>query len=103
MASLTPVVDTHPDTTHTLRIGSPFPALEAYARSLDLEHMDSMEHSHIPYVVLLVRAASEWKDKVGDFLPALTPARVSAQHSRREDRVQEGAELVAPQVGRGEL
>lgn len=26
--------------------------------------MDSMEHSHIPFVVLLVRAASQWKDKV---------------------------------------
>ncbi|KAK1925463.1 putative ubiquitin-activating enzyme subunit [Papiliotrema laurentii] len=63
------VVDTHPDSTHTLRIDQPFPALEAYARDLDLDSMDSMEHSHIPFVVLLVRAASQWKDKHGGKLP----------------------------------
>lgn len=58
------VMDTHPDTTHTLRIDAPFPALEAYARGLDLDKMDSHEHSHIPWVVLLVRAASLWKESV---------------------------------------
>lgn len=58
------VVDTHPDSTHTLRIDRPFPELEQYARSLNLDAMDSMEHSHIPWVVLLVRAGCEWKDAV---------------------------------------
>lgn len=58
------VVDTHPDTTHTLRIGAPFPALEEYARGLDFDSMDSHAHSHIPWVVLLVRAVSVWKETV---------------------------------------
>ena len=58
------VVDTHPDTTHTLRIDQPFAFLEAYARGLDIVAMDSMEHSHVPYVVLLVRAGCEWRDSV---------------------------------------
>lgn len=58
------VVDTHPDTTHTLRIDKPFPALEAYARSLNMAEMDSMEFSHVPWVVLLVRAGALWRDKV---------------------------------------
>jgi amyloid beta precursor protein binding protein 1 len=58
------VVDTHPDTTHTLRIDQTFAALERYARELDLNNMDSMEHSHVPWVVLLVRAGCEWKDAV---------------------------------------
>jgi amyloid beta precursor protein binding protein 1 len=58
------VVDTHPDTTHTLRIDSPFPALESYARELKLEGMDSMDFSHVPWVVLLVRAAGQWKEEV---------------------------------------
>ena len=48
--------DTHPDHSHTLRIDTPFKALEDYALSLDLESMDSMEHSHVPYVLLLIRA-----------------------------------------------
>ena len=60
------VVDSHPDSTHTLRIDTPFPALEAYAKGLDLESMDSMEHSHIPWVVLLVKAASIWEDSVSE-------------------------------------
>lgn len=60
------VVDTHPDSSHTLRVDHPFPALEEYASKLDLDAMDSMEHSHVPFVVLLVRAAAQWKDFVSD-------------------------------------
>lgn len=55
------VVDSHPDTTHTLRLDRPFEALRTYATGLDLEAMDSMEHSHVPYVVLLVRALETYK------------------------------------------
>jgi len=62
------VVDSHPDSTHTLRVDTPFPALEAYAKGLDLESMDSMEHSHVPWVVLLVKAASIWKDSVSELV-----------------------------------
>ena len=58
------VVDTHPDTTHTLRIDQPFPALEQYARELDMDAMDSMDYSHVPWVVLLVRTGCAWKDGV---------------------------------------
>ncbi|BEI88551.1 uncharacterized protein CcaverHIS019_0112690 [Cutaneotrichosporon cavernicola] len=63
------VVDTHPDTTHTLRIDAPFPALEEYARGLDLESMEVHVHSHIPWVVLLVRATSQWKESHNGNLP----------------------------------
>lgn len=63
-ADAVPVVDTHPETTHTLRIDEPFPALEKYARGMDLAAMDSLEHSHIPWVLLLVRAVSIWKEQV---------------------------------------
>ena len=58
------MVDSHPDTTHTLRIDQPFPALEKYARELDMDNMDSMEHSHVPWVIILVRAGCKWKDSV---------------------------------------
>jgi amyloid beta precursor protein binding protein 1 len=50
------VIDTHPDHAYTLRIDQPFEQLEKYALGLDLDGMDSMEHSHVPYVVLLIRA-----------------------------------------------
>lgn len=58
------VSDTHPEQTHTLRVDQPFPELEKLARGLDFESMDSMEHSHVPWVVILARAVSVWKDDV---------------------------------------
>jgi amyloid beta precursor protein binding protein 1 len=64
LISLQPVVDTHPDTLHTLRIDAPFPALKKYATEMDLEAMDSMEHSHVPYVALLVKTLEDWKSTV---------------------------------------
>jgi amyloid beta precursor protein binding protein 1 len=50
--------------THTLRIDQAFSALADYARSLDLDDMDSTEHSHVPWAVLLVKASLEWKESV---------------------------------------
>lgn len=58
------VVDTHPDTLHTLRIDNPFEELKEYAVGLDMESMDSMEHSHVPYVILLVKCVEDWKKTV---------------------------------------
>lgn len=58
------VSDTHPEQTHTLRVDQPFSELEKTARSLDYEAMDSMEHSHVPWVVILARAVSLWRDSV---------------------------------------
>lgn len=55
------VVDTHPDHQHTLRLDTPFPALQEYADGLDLEKMDSMEHSHIPFVLLLIRSLKAFR------------------------------------------
>ncbi|KAJ9128204.1 hypothetical protein QFC24_000496 [Naganishia onofrii] len=55
------IVDTHPDSTHTLRLDQPFQELKDFALGLDMESMDSMEHSHIPYVILLVRALERFK------------------------------------------
>nr|XP_019049437.1 amyloid beta protein binding protein 1 [Kwoniella bestiolae CBS 10118]OCF28367.1 amyloid beta protein binding protein 1 [Kwoniella bestiolae CBS 10118] len=79
------VVDTHPDTTHTLRLDEPFPSLEEHARSLDLSTMDSMEHSHIPWVVLLVRAASLWKESRGGKLPGTSEEKARFKKSIKED------------------
>jgi amyloid beta precursor protein binding protein 1 len=54
-------VDTHPDSTHTLRLDRPFQELKEFATGLDMDSMDSMEHSHVPYVILLVRALERFK------------------------------------------
>ncbi|GHJ85507.1 hypothetical protein NliqN6_1909 [Naganishia liquefaciens] len=55
------IVDTHAESAFTLRLDRPFQALSDYAKNLDMESMDSMEHSHVPYAVLLVRALERFK------------------------------------------
>lgn len=58
------VIESHSETTPSLRIDKAFPALLEHALSLDLPNMDQTEHAHIPYVVLLVRALEDWKSSV---------------------------------------
>ncbi|OWT36091.1 amyloid beta protein binding protein 1 [Cryptococcus neoformans] len=81
------VIDSHPDSTHTLRIDQPFPALEQHARSLDLPHMDSMEHSHIPWVILLVRAASLWKESHGGKLPETSEEKAEFKEKLKAEKI----------------
>jgi amyloid beta precursor protein binding protein 1 len=69
-----PVIETHSDERGALRIDRPFPALAEWAAGLDLAGMDSTEHSHVPYVVLLVRALQDWKAAVRP-RPLSPPAR----------------------------
>lgn len=38
-----------------LRLTAPWPELEAFAASFDLEALDSMGHKHVPYAVLLLQ------------------------------------------------
>ncbi|WWC86452.1 uncharacterized protein L201_001329 [Kwoniella dendrophila CBS 6074] len=81
------VVDTHPDTTHTLRLDSPFKLLEEHARSLDLTSMDSMEHSHIPWVVILVRAGILWRDSHEGKLPETSEEKAEFKELLKKEKV----------------
>ncbi|OCF37667.1 amyloid beta protein binding protein 1 [Kwoniella heveanensis BCC8398] len=81
------VVDTHPDTTHTLRLDTPFSSLEQHARSLDYSTMDSMEHSHIPWVVLLVRAASLWRESHGGKLPETSEEKAQFRNALKNEKM----------------
>jgi NEDD8-activating enzyme E1 regulatory subunit len=58
------VVESHIETSPSLRIDQPFPALLEHALSLNFANMDPTEHTHIPYVVILVRALEDWKQSV---------------------------------------
>lgn len=62
--TISKVVESHSESTPSLRIDKPFPALLDHAMSLDFTKMDSEEHAHIPYVVILVRALEDWKKSV---------------------------------------
>jgi amyloid beta precursor protein binding protein 1 len=65
------VIETHSDERGSLRIDRPWPELAAWADGLDFSKMDTTDHSHIPYVVLLVRALADWKKAV--CVPTLPP------------------------------
>jgi amyloid beta precursor protein binding protein 1 len=68
------VIDTHPDHAYTLQIDRPFESLESYALGLNMDEMDSMEHSHVPYIVLLIRALRTFE--VSDERRSYHPLRV---------------------------
>ncbi|TFK34707.1 hypothetical protein BDQ12DRAFT_689426 [Crucibulum laeve] len=65
------IIESHSETSPSLRIDKPFPALLEYSLSLDFDNMDPTDHGHVPYVIILVRALEEWK-KAHDGSPPST-------------------------------
>lgn len=58
------IVESKPDNpTDDLRLYNPFPELQKYADSVELEGLDSAKHSHIPYVVILIKALQKWRSE----------------------------------------
>uniref|UniRef100_M4C0D9 NEDD8-activating enzyme E1 regulatory subunit n=1 Tax=Hyaloperonospora arabidopsidis (strain Emoy2) TaxID=559515 RepID=M4C0D9_HYAAE len=43
-----------------LRLSKPFPRLKEFADSFDLQNLSSMDHAHVPFVVLLLQVMKEW-------------------------------------------
>lgn len=61
-----PVVETHPDNDFDdLRLDRPFPALRAFVDSINMAELTDKEHSHTPYVVILLKALDEWQRQNG--------------------------------------
>lgn len=58
------VIESHSDSIPSLRISSPFSSLLSLATSLDFSKMDPTDHSHVPYVLILVHALENWKKTV---------------------------------------
>merc|ERR1719265_2164965 len=51
------VCETKPDSEFgDLRLTDPFPELLKYCQDIDLDSMDAMQHAHVPYVAILIRA-----------------------------------------------
>ncbi|DAZ94488.1 TPA: hypothetical protein N0F65_003422 [Lagenidium giganteum] len=60
---------------HELRLSRPFPALTEYAAGFDLEKLSSIEHAHVPFVVILLKAVDAWKARHGGQLPKTFPEK----------------------------
>ena len=52
-----------------LRLKTSFPGLEKMAESIDLVKLENHQHSHVPYIILLLTASKEWKQTHGGNLP----------------------------------
>ncbi len=50
-----------------LRLLDPFPELVQYANKFNFATMDSTEHSHTPFVVILLQQLEKYKSEVGVF------------------------------------
>ena len=44
-----------------LRLREPFPELDRMTDSLDLDALDDHAHAHVPWVLLLAKAAKNWR------------------------------------------
>lgn len=65
------IVESKPDSVvDDLRLFNPWPALLDYANSIDLSTLDDTTHSHLPYAVILIKAAKEWKANHGGKPPS---------------------------------
>ena len=55
------IVETHPENSVDLRLGCPFPELSNYVKAIDLDSMDQTDHSHVPFVVVLLKYIQTWE------------------------------------------
>lgn len=53
-----------------LKLHKPWPELKRYVDDFDIDTEDSVTHKNIPYVVLLIKLAEEWRNMHNDMLPS---------------------------------
>lgn len=66
------VVESHPDSVfHDLRLDRPFSALQEFVDSVNMETLTNQEHSHTPFVVILLKYLEKWKKENDGKLPKM--------------------------------
>ncbi|EGF82558.1 hypothetical protein BATDEDRAFT_36669 [Batrachochytrium dendrobatidis JAM81] len=63
------VIESHAAAGSDYRLDSPFPTLVDYVNGIDIASMDSMSVSHIPCVVLVLKALLKWRSMNDGALP----------------------------------
>lgn len=65
------VIESHPDNElEDLRLDRPFPSLVELVDSYDIESMDKKDHSHIPYIIILLIYLKAWRKQHNGAIPA---------------------------------
>ncbi|PVH16493.1 uncharacterized protein CXQ87_004786 [Candidozyma duobushaemuli] len=58
----TTIVETHdPSQLYDLRIDQPWPELQQYVDSFNLDTLDDTDHAHVPYIVIFIKGLQNWK------------------------------------------
>ena len=65
-----PIVETHVSDLIDLRLLFPFPELSTFADGFVYEGMSSMDHGHVPAVIILVKGLKGWKEAVSHPIPS---------------------------------
>ncbi len=95
-----PIVDTHPEETATadLRLLAPWTELSDFAGKMagDIEKLDSHEHGHLPYIVVLLHYLGRWRETHGGIYPTTykdkTVFRQMVSGAARRDNPEGGEE-----------
>eukprot|EP01100_Stratorugosa_tubuloviscum_P003647 TRINITY_DN1888_c0_g1_i1.p1 TRINITY_DN1888_c0_g1~~TRINITY_DN1888_c0_g1_i1.p1 ORF type:complete len:521 (-),score=235.08 TRINITY_DN1888_c0_g1_i1:106-1668(-) len=75
------VLDSKPETPlEDLRLNAPFVELSDFVNSFDFDGIPANQHSHIPYLVILVKAITEWRKKHNGTLPQTRPEKTEFQN-----------------------
>ncbi|KAG1171842.1 hypothetical protein G6F70_006701 [Rhizopus microsporus] len=59
------IIESHPENAMDLRLSCPFRELCEYASSFDLDALDQTDHSHVPFVVIILKYVEAYKAKYG--------------------------------------
>lgn len=58
------VIESKPDNAvEDLRFHRPWQELQQFADSIDLQNADDITHKHVPYAILLIKAAQQWQQQ----------------------------------------
>ncbi|GFT14238.1 NEDD8-activating enzyme E1 regulatory subunit [Nephila pilipes] len=64
------IIESRPENEfQDLRLDRPFSGLREYSNSIDLEKLTDQEHSHVPFVIILLKYLESWKNRNGGEIP----------------------------------
>lgn len=82
-----PLLNPKPTTAHPdLRIVQSFPGLDAMASSIDLDSLESHEHGHVPYPIVLYHCLKEWRESHDHTIPKTYGEKQAFQQLVRSKR-----------------
>ncbi|EPS68036.1 hypothetical protein M569_06736 [Genlisea aurea] len=102
------VIESKPDHfLDDLRLNNPWPELMSFVDTIDLDTTDSIVHKHTPYVVILIKTASDWvrthdgklpstREEKNKFKDLLKAKRVAADEDNYKEAIEASFKVFAP-------